>query len=62
MTEVLHLHGVMLTLLDLRCEGAVRERVLITYYRHKVRLPFPPKPRAEAEAWMMRVTTAMKRN
>ena len=33
--EVLYLYGVMLLLMDSRIEGAVRERMLIAYYRHK---------------------------
>ena len=33
--EVLYLYGVLLLLMDGRIEGAVRERMLIAYYRHK---------------------------
>ena len=35
MCEVLYLYGVMLTLMDARIDGAVRERLLVAYYRHK---------------------------
>ena len=33
--EVLYLYGVLLLLMDARIDGAVRERMLIAYYRHK---------------------------
>ena len=33
--EALYLYGVLLLLLDATIEGPVRERILITYYRHK---------------------------
>ena len=33
--EVLYLYGVLLLLMDARIDGAVRERMLIAYYRNK---------------------------
>lgn len=38
LAEALYLYGVMLTLLDNRIEGPVRERMLISYFRYKVPL------------------------
>ena len=35
MCEALYLYGVMLLLMDARIEGAVRERLLVAYYRHR---------------------------
>eukprot|EP00736_Rhodelphis_marinus_P001211 Rmarinus@m.276 len=35
MAEALYLYGVMLTLLDERINGAIRERMLVAYYRYK---------------------------
>jgi len=35
MCEVLYLYGVLLLLLDARIDGAVRERIVVAYYRHK---------------------------
>lgn len=35
MCEVLYLYGVLLLLLDGKIDGAVRERIVIAYYRHK---------------------------
>jgi len=35
MCEALYLYGVLLILLDVKIEGSVRERIVITYYRHK---------------------------
>lgn len=35
MCECLYLYGVLLLLLDARIDGAVRERIVIAYYRHK---------------------------
>ena len=35
MCEVLYLYGVLLLLLDSRIDGAVRERIVVAYYRHK---------------------------
>jgi WASH complex subunit strumpellin len=35
LSESIYLYGVMLTLLDARIEGPVRERILISYYRYK---------------------------
>ena len=35
MCEVLYLYGVMLTLMDARIEGPIRERILVAYYRHE---------------------------
>ena len=35
MCEVLYLYGVLLTLMDTKVEGSVRERIVIAYYRHK---------------------------
>ena len=33
--EVLYLYGVLLLLMDQKIDGAVRERIMIAYYRHK---------------------------
>ena len=35
MSEALYLYGVMLTLMDTRIDGVVRERMLVAYYRYK---------------------------
>jgi WASH complex subunit strumpellin len=35
MCESLYLYGVMLLLLDQKIDGAVRERIVVAYYRHK---------------------------
>ena len=35
MCEVLYLYGVLLLLLDAKIDGAVRERIVVAYYRHK---------------------------
>ena len=35
MSEVLYLYGVLLLLMDQKIDGAVRERIMIAYYRHK---------------------------
>ena len=35
MCEVLYLYGVLLLLMDAKIDGAVRERIVIAYYRHK---------------------------
>ena len=35
MCEVLYLYGVLLLLLDRKIDGAVRERIMIAYYRHR---------------------------
>lgn len=51
MAEALYLYGVMLTLLDEFIEGPVRERMLISYLRYKVKkqlwcpegVPGPPR-------------------
>lgn len=37
MAEAVYLYGVMLTLMDCKIDGAVRERILVAYYRVKVR-------------------------
>lgn len=39
MAEAVYLYGVMLTLMDCKIDGAVRERILVAYYRVKVRPP-----------------------
>ena len=43
MAEAVYLYGVMLTLMDCKIDGAVRERILVAYYRVKVR---PQRDRA----------------
>ena len=35
MCEVLYLYGVLLLLMDAKIEGAVRERIVVAYYRHR---------------------------
>ena len=40
MAEAVYLYGVMLTLMDCKIDGAVRERILVAYYRVKVRTPY----------------------
>ena len=35
MCEVLYLYGVLLLLMDAKIDGAVRERIVVAYYRHK---------------------------
>jgi|EP01046_Picozoa_sp_COSAG06_P050897 hypothetical protein len=37
MAEAVYLYGVMLTLMDCKIDGAVRERILVAYYRVKAR-------------------------
>lgn len=39
--ESLYLYGVMLLLVDLRFEGTVRERMLVSYYRYRYTTPSP---------------------
>ena len=39
MCEALYLLGVMLTFMDLKVPGPIREALVIAQYRHKARLP-----------------------
>jgi len=38
MCEALYLYGVMLLLMDMRIPGVARERMIVSYYRYKVRV------------------------
>ena len=44
MAEAVYLYGVMLTLMDCKIDGAVRERILVAYYRVKARRHPPAAP------------------
>ena len=37
MTEAIYLYGVMLLVMDITIPGIVRERLIVCYYRYKVR-------------------------